>query len=542
MKVACIKSKVLSVLVMLSIALFFSIAFTAYAVEDTGKEPAVETGEKATTAEVPATEKPATGSDAEVIAEEEQTEDEAIGFKEDKVFLDFKDADIRDVLRVFARKAQINIIPSQKVQGTVTVKLADVPWEKALELILSQNNFVLQKDEAGIYKVFTQDEVAAVPLETKVYTLSYIKASDAKKILAPLLTAERGKVEADESGNKLIISDVPGKLSDLEKVILKLDSRIRQVSIEVRVFENSGGQEQNIGINWDILKEYKVSATSLKDNFQKTETNTQKYTDWKQTDTTQTLSPVQSELESEQKTSSIFGDSALTVPNRFIESSTVRTAILSADDFSLTLSALMSDSNAKLISSPKIATVDNRTAEIKVVRKIPIPQYSYNDQTGTYEISSFTFEEVGIKLNVTPQINQDEYITLEVKPSVTTQFDDKTFVISGGTIDVPIIDERSAETKVIVKSRETLVIGGLVSEDESKIIKKVPILGDIPLVKYLFSHKSTVKSKKDLIFFITPTLVEGEANVAAVIPGAAKTEAEIVNSAAEEKSEKPKNE
>ena len=197
-------------------------------------------------------------------------------------------------------------------------------------------------------------------------------------------------------------------------------------------------------------------------------------------------------------------------PNKNYKTVTTRTAILSADDFSLTLSALLSDSNTELISHPKIATVDNRPAKIKVTRKIPIPQYSYNDTTGTYEIKSFDFEDIGIILEVTPQINQDEYITLEVKPSVTTQFGEKTFVISGGSIDIPIIDERSAETKVIVKSKETLVIGGLVSTDESKIIKKVPLLGDIPLVKYLFRHKSVVMAKKDLVFFITPTLIEGD--------------------------------
>lgn len=512
------KNGVIMIKLFTSIALMFLLAFCcpAYAVEEGQTEAGNE-------------EISVSDADTTAIEEEEETESEAIGFKENKVWLDFKEADIRDVLRVFARKAQINIVPSQKVQGTVTVKLTDVPWEKALQLILSQNNFVLQKDEDGIYKVFTQDEIGAVPLETKVYTLSYIKASDAKKIITPLLTQDRGKIEADETGNKIIVSDVPGKLADIEAVILKLDSRIRQVSIEVRVFERTGGIEKNIGIKWDALKNYKVSATSLKDNFKKTETKNQKYTDWKRTDSTQTLTPVRGDLESEQKTTSIFGDIELAEPNRLLQTETIRTAILSMDDFSLTLSAYLSDSNTQLISNPKIATVDNRTAEIKVVRQIPIPQYSYNDQTGSYEISSFEFKEVGIKMNVTPQINQDEYITLEIKPSVTTQYDDKTFVISGGSIDIPIIDERSAETKVIVRSGETLVIGGLVASDETKIVKKVPLLGDIPIVQVLFRHKSTVTAKKDLIFFITPTLVDSNLNTLAAIPDSLKSAVESVN-------------
>ena len=505
---------------------FLALSFCASAVE----EPEKETGAETTgTISEPDAGAAMTDPDEAVIEEEEESESEAIGFKENKVWLDFKEADIRDVLRVFARKAQINIVPSQKVQGTVTVKLADVQWEKALQLILSQNNFVLQKDEDGIYKVFTQDEIGAVPLETKVYPLSYIKATEAKKIILPLLTQDRGKVEADENGNKLIVSDVPGKLADIEKVILKLDIRIRQVSIEVRVFEKAGGIEKDIGINWDILKSYKVSATSLKDSFTKTETDKQKFTNWSRTDSSQDLTPVRGDLESEQITTKIFGDISLSEPNRIVDTTTVRTAILGMDDFSITLSALMSDSNTQLISNPRIATVDNRPAVIKVVRLIPIPQYSYNDQTGTYEISSFEFKEVGIIMNVTPQINQDQYITLDIKPSVTTQFDDKTFVISGGTIDIPIIDERSAETKVIVKSGETLVIGGLVASDETKVVKKVPILGDIPVVQYLFRHKSTVMAKKDLVFFITPTLVDSDISTLAAIPDSVKSAAEAVN-------------
>ncbi len=148
-------------------------------------------------------------------------------------------------------------------------------------------------------------------------------------------------------------------------------------------------------------------------------------------------------------------------------------------------------------------------AKIKVTRRIPIPQYTYNDTIGSYEISSFTYEDIGIELEVTPQINQDGYITLEVKPKVSTQFGDKVFVISGGAISIPIIDERSAETKVIVKSGETLLIGGLVSTDESITEQKVPFLGDIPLIKHLFRHKTSTRTKKDLLFFITPTLHEG---------------------------------
>ena len=164
-------TKSMVLLVSIAMIFVFTVAFSAFAVEEPAKEKekAAETTGQPGEVKPAETETTATDSDAAAIKEDEESESEAIGFKENKVFLDFKEADIRDVLRVFARKAQINIVPSQKVQGTVTVKLTDVPWEKALQLILSQNNFILQKDEDGIYKVFTLDEVGAVPLETRVY-------------------------------------------------------------------------------------------------------------------------------------------------------------------------------------------------------------------------------------------------------------------------------------------------------------------------------------------------------------------------------------
>ncbi len=156
-----------------------------------------------------------------------------------------------------------------------------------------------------------------------------------------------------------------------------------------------------------------------------------------------------------------------------------------------------------------MATVDNREATINVTRDIPIPSYTYNEDTGSYEISDFKFVEVGIKLKITPQVNEDNYITLDVEPELSSQFGSQIFIISGSEVVIPIIDTRKAHTRVIVKSTETLVIGGLTSTEETETITRVPLLGSIPVVGALFRHKGTSVVKKDLLIFITPTIIEG---------------------------------
>lgn len=506
------------ILLAMVLAIVLSILTSAYSAEvaEEGTEEPDISGMMAATSEETTFEETSELTGEEEIIGEERFEEELLGFKDEKVTLDFKDADIHDVLRLFAQEAKVNIVWSEAVQGIVTIKLTDVHWEVALKKILEKSNLALRRDEYGIYNVLTKDEVGLEPLETKVYTLSYASAESAAEILKEFITEDRGKIQFDKGTNSLIISDVPAQFETIEMVLEKLDKQIRQVSIEVKVLERTAEAGSDIGIRWDFLKGWELSGKDLvARDYLKTTTDHQRVLHYRKLETTRRLEPWLGDRSASETTTDIIGDPAITDPDQFVERTIMRSAILSAEDAKIVLSALAGDVNTELVSNPKIATVDNRLAKIEVIRKIPIPQYTYNSQTGAYEITDFTYEKVGIILKVTPHINQDDFITLDVVPEVSTQYDEKEFVISGGLIKIPVIDSRTAETRVIVKSNETLVIAGLVSTDEVKTVKKVPLLGDIPLVGLLFRHTSKLARKKDLLFFITPTIVEGAAVAAA---------------------------
>ncbi len=446
------------------------------------------------------------GLEEDLLGEAFDEEMEAIGLEEGLVSFALQGANVRDFCNWFAERLEINIVLSPKVDGPMNITLKNVPWEIALRKALETHNYVLTTDEDGIYTVLTEEEIALEPLKTEVYTLSYANAATAKEVIAPL-KSERGIVQCDEASNQLIISDVPSKLAEIETVIARLDQRIAQVLIEVKLLEKTSTDGSDLGFRWASLENYEIGATNIMRNYQHSKTRTDRGLIYQNEAWSQRLEPTEG-LETRSVTgNAIMGDPELQIPLEEVIKATTKTLILSADDFSMVFSALLREDNTELISAPKVATVDNQTAIIEVTRKIPVPNYTYNEETGSYEISDFEDKEVGIKLSITPQVNEDNYITLDVKPELSTQFGNQHFVIGGSELTIPIIDTRMASTRVIVKSSETLVIGGLTSTDETVSITRVPLLSAIPIVGNLFKHRSTDTVKKDLLIFITPTLV-----------------------------------
>jgi type IV pilus secretin PilQ/predicted competence protein len=463
------------------------------------------------------TEEPGAGAantklEEDLLGEAFDEQAEPIALEDGRVNFALQGANVRDFCNWFAERLEINIVLSPKVDGPMNITLRDVPWEIALRKALETHGYVLTIDENGIYTVLTEEEVALEPLKTVIYTLSYASAQKAAEIITPLLTKDRGIVQYDTDSNQLIVSDVPAKLADIERVIGKLDRQIAQVSIEVKLVEKTSTDGSDLGIKWSSLEAYQVGASDIARGYQHTKTRTDRDLIYTSEAWSQHLEPTRGVEVRDIAGTRVGGDPDLAIPLEEVIKTTTKTLILSATDFNLLFSALLREDNTELISCPKVATVDNRAAEIKVVRRLPIPNYTYNEETGSYEISAFDYEEVGIKLMITPQVNEDDYITLDVQPELSSQYDDQVFVISGSEVTIPIIDKRAASTRVIVKSTETLVIGGLTSTDETTSIARVPLLSNIPIVGNLFKHKSTEKVKTDLLIFITPTIVSGVNN------------------------------
>lgn len=430
------------------------------------------------------------------------------------VSFDFEDADIRLVLRMFSKRFNVNIVSSPMVEGTVNIRLSNVYWEKALKTIIDMKKYIMQRDD-DIIKIITPEEVEQEPLQTRIYTLGYTAADETARVITPLLT-DRGHAEVDTLTNKIIISDVPTQFETIETVINELDKQTPQILIEVQILEKEGIAGENIGINWDFMRSYTIGVEDIAAGWTKSDFRTidstdkqsivQSYTSAPGTvDLNKTLKPVTAAFEAS-KVEKHLGEDASTPEATYRH--LIKTATLSAADFDLTFSALIDQGDIEILSQPRLTTVNNKNASIKVAKGFPIPQFTFNADTGRWEVSGFEFKDIGIILNVTPHINKDSYITLDVTPEVSKS--DKSIIFGGGggsTAEIPIIEIRTTTTRVIVRSGETLVIGGLITKDTSESVSKVPLLGDIPLLGALFRHRSTSQKTKDLIIFITPTIV-----------------------------------
>jgi len=447
--------------------------------------------------------------DESLLGDEFDEEPEAIALEEGKVNFALRDANVRDFCNWFAERLGINIVLSPQVDGPMNITLRDVPWEVGLRKALETHGYVLTVDENGIYTVLTEDEVALEPLRTEIYSLSYGSAETAATIIKPLLS-KRGTVQFESDSNQLIVSDVPSQFPIVEKVITKLDRRIPQVQIEVQLLEKTSTDASDVGFKWSSLENYTIGASDIKRDYRHEKVRTDRQVTYTNQAFSQRLTPNQGEYVSTMTGNDITGDPELTIPLEEVAKTTTKTLILSATDFNVVLSALLREDNTELLSQPKVTTVDNRTATISVTRDIPIPNYTYNEETGSYEISDFDFVPVGITLEITPQVNEDDYITLDVKPELSSEYGSQVFVISGSEVAIPVIDSRKAATRVIVKSSETLIIGGLFSTDDVVNVTRVPLLSRIPIVGNLFKHKSSETVVTDLLIFITPTLVTSE--------------------------------
>ena len=185
-------------------------------------------------------------------------------------------------------------------------------------------------------------------------------------------------------------------------------------------------------------------------------------------------------------------------------------AILSVPQMSATLRFLNEDSDAEFLANPRIVTADNQQAKIEIIRNQPVPQLNFNAQTATAVFGGFEDKKFGNTLVVRPSVNKDNFITLAVKPEISNKVGDQAFFPPGASNPVlsPIIDTRSLDSNVLIKSGDTLAIGGLLQDEQTKARNKVPVLGDLPVLGYLFAERLNARTKRNLLIFVTPTIVD----------------------------------
>lgn len=381
--------------------------------------------------------------------------------------LSFQNADIKTVLGFLAEYGQVNIVTSPEVQGNVTFNLKKVTWREALD-ILCRTYSLTAVEEAGYIRVTPTksylEEVSTlekhkfekekmVELGTTVMKIDNAAADDLLKTVTPLLS-ERGKIQTDKRTNNLIVRDVPANITKIEKLVNDLDKPTKQIKISAQMVEISTTALQELGID--------LSAKGLK-----------KTADGKQYNQT-----------SEQNLNRVASPAG----------SFTFSTIQDGWDFTAKVSALVSNGKGKIVAHPEITTVDNKEARIQMGQKIPIKQF---DQSGNVII---TFEEVGTLLRVTPHVTSENRILMTLRPERSSY----TFDANG-----VVINTSNAETNVVVENGQTAIIGGLTTQDVLNSRVGIPLLKDIPGLGYLFSYTQKKVENRDLVIFVTPTIVEG---------------------------------
>jgi len=173
----------------------------------------------------------------------------------------------------------------------------------------------------------------------------------------------------------------------------------------------------------------------------------------------------------------------------------------------MVFSYLSRDTDTELLANPRVVTTDNGKAKVSIAEQYPIPQYQFSESTGAFQISGFEYKDIGIVLTVTPRINKNDYVTMDVYPEASSRAGVATLASGSSSTQIPIIDTRSAQTTVLIKSGNTLAIGGLMRQDSTDFYTKVPVMGDLPGVGAMFRSKSLSKTRRNLLIFLTPTIV-----------------------------------
>ncbi|UXY16110.1 type IV pilus secretin PilQ [Chitiniphilus purpureus] len=414
-------------------------------------------------------------------------------YKGEKLSLNFQNVEIRTVLQVIAEFTGLNIITSDTVSGSLTLRLKDVPWDQALDIIL-QAKGLDQRRSGNVLWVAPRDELAAKekqeleakkqilelePTRTEMFQLKYQKADDFKKILTDekqRILSPRGSVVIDPRTNILIVQDVPSKLDQLRDIIGKTDIPVRQVMIEARIVEARDGFSRDLGarLSWGATGH--VGNTNVS--------------------TWPTLAGTK--LDGRGVPTNTDGSMPFNV-NLPVSGSPGTLALIAANAdwlLGLEINALEADNQGKIISSPRLVTADQTEAVIEDGTEIPYAESSQNGAT------SISFKKATLSLRVTPQITPDGNVIMDVKVNKDSRGDN--------TLAGPAIDTKQISTKVLVENGGTIVIGGIYTQTIGTDIQQVPLLGDVPVLGHLFKNTSKRDEKRELLIFITPKIVSSE--------------------------------
>ncbi len=451
---------------------------------------------------------------------------------DNKISLDIKGMDIVDVLKMLASKSGLNLVIDKNVEGRVTVFLKDVMPETAMDVILASNNLVLRRDD-NIARIMTgedyeqlfgvrfydkkmirriplkyakpqdvsillnqvkssvgailaddatnsivlfdikekNEEMAGMiglmdaPLVTKSFRLNYAKAETVAGALGDCLTKGAAGVKIDSRMNQVIVTDYEAKFENIAYVIAGLDERTKEVQIDAKIVQVNLSDKASLGIDWEYVLNKKLDVKGM------------------------------------------FGQVITTTGNKW----TIGTAVpKESNDYRAVIEALKTVGETNILSSPRLTVINNESAKILVGSKqVYVTTTAVQSQSTTETAEAVNFVDVGVKLYVTPTISHDGFISMKIKPEVSSVV--QNYTTSSGNV-IPIVETSEAETTVLAQDGSTIIIGGLMKDEKIKTVNKIPIIGDIPFLGAFFRNSVDETKKTELVIFLTCKIVEFEKN------------------------------
>lgn len=390
------------------------------------------------------------------------------------ISLDAEDAYLPSVLKILAEKGGLNIITGPGVTGgRISIHMRNVPVEQAVNLVVRAAGLAYERIGNSVLVADAKSLQEETGLSSYVVELKYADALEVKNALKGLTD----QIEVDRGGNRLIVVTSPRVIAEIEDVVRVMDVPVQQVMLEARIVEVSTDAAKELGIDWNLLNRQGIIL-----------------------------------VEGPNPGSSPAGLPPGDLP--YIDPSPgtrdwykLRAVTRQAKTFQVALDMMIEDGNARVLANPKIATLNGRQASMLIGSRIPFTVTGVvsggGAGAGVATQKLVEREEVGIKLRITPTINPDGYITTVINPEVSS-----VTGFTGEFNDLPIVSTREASTTVRLKDGNSIIIGGLLSEEKSTTVTKLPLLGQIPIIGVLFQHHSVTMNKKELVIEVTPHIMQ----------------------------------
>jgi len=382
------------------------------------------------------------------------------------ISIDADEAALSSVLKILADKGGLNIITGPGVtDGRISIHMKEVPVDQAVNLVVRAAGLAYERIGSSILVADAKSLRDETGLASYTVELKYADAAVVKEALKDLSE----KIEVDQGGNRLIVVTSPRIIQQIRDVVKVMDVPTQQVMLEARIVEISTQAAKKLGVDWDMINRQTVTIV-------------------------EGTPPPGSSRPSQLPTTLPF----LPMTDKF------QTLNRQAYTMQVAIDLMVQNGTARVLATPRIATLNGKQASMLIGKRIPY-ETSQTVFAGNAAAPTTTIEkeEVGVKLNITPLINADGYITTVIAPEVSSVVG---FV--GARNDLPVVSTRQATTTVRLKDGDTVIIGGLLLEDETQDVTKVPLLGDIPLLGLLFQHHVTTHDKLDLVIQVTPHIMQ----------------------------------